>query len=132
MGQSDLFDSTGEQALEDCVFAVGGWQKAAALIWTGPDDCPVEKGRYLRQALDPKRREKLSEAERERLIKAGAAHGCLTPVARVCAIAGCGCPEKIAPEVAEAQAYAIVEKATDALSEALAELKRTRTPRVVA
>jgi len=114
------------------VFSVGGWQKAAALIWTGPDDCPVEKGRYLRQALDPKRREKLSEKERERLIIAGAKHGCLTPVARICAIAGCCRPEKIVPEVAEAKAYAIVERATDALSEALNELKQTRGPRSVA
>ncbi len=77
MRQSELFDAAPEDALEDCARALGGYQKAAAYIW--PHEDPISKGRDLRDMLDPRRRAKFSERERERLIKGGAENGCLTP-----------------------------------------------------
>ena len=112
----DLFHDGLDAALEDAVFALGGWQKAAHEIWPTCD--PTEKARYLRTALDPSRKEKLSGAEKARLIQSAANAGCITPAMYVCAISGCKPPERLDPDVEEAKAVEAVELAAQALAEA--------------
>lgn len=128
MHQGRLLNTTPEEELEGCVWALGGWQKAAALLW--PTEDPTTKGRDLRNALAPDRREKLSELEREALIVAAAAKGYFGPVERLNRLCGCKPPEVVTPEEAEGAATVAVQAATEALQQALALLGEARERKV--
>jgi len=128
MRQAALFDGGLDGALEDAVFALGSWQQSAATLW--PTECPIERGRYLRQALDPGRREKLAPAELEALIVAAAAHGCLVPLERLTRLCGCRPPEPVPPEAQEGAATEAVQRATEALQQALSLLSEAQARRV--
>ena len=110
-------------ALEDVVFALGGWQPAAAKIW--PSEAPTEKARVLRNSLNPDRRERLSDLEVEALIIAGSSAGCLTPLAYLNFRAGCVAPVRTDPAVQETEAVQAVQGATTTLQDALEYLEAT-------
>jgi len=125
MLQAELdLPATAESALEDAVFALGGWQRAAAAIWPAED--PIRQGRALRNALDPHRKEKLSPGELQALIVAAARVGCLVPLARLCTLCGCKPPEPLDPVAEEGAAVHAVQQATDALNRAISTLERAQ------
>lgn len=111
-----------EEALEAAVWALGGWQRAAAEVWPAGD--PITGGRKLRNALDPERREQLSPAEIEQLAIAAARAGCLDYLARLAKRCGCRPPERVPPEEVRDRALDAVMAAAVTLREALDELKR--------
>lgn len=111
-----------EEALEAAVWALGGWQRAAAEVWPAGD--PITGGRKLRNALDPERREQLSPAEIEQLVVAAARAGCLDYLARLAERCGCRPPEPVPPEEVRDRAMDAVMTAAITLREALDELRR--------
>ena len=117
-----------DKALEEAVFALRGWQPAAHEIWPTVD--PISGGRRLRDALDPRRRDKLSNAETERLIALAATRGCLTPLAYLSEVCGCRAPEPITPEAEEGEAVQAFRDATAAYETATRLFERAQSRRL--
>lgn len=124
MQQGRLVTTSLAEELEGAVWALGGYQQAAAKLW--PADCPIKGGERLRTALHPDRREKLSVAEVELLIVAGAEAGTLGPLERLARLCGCRAPEREPPEDVQARALEAVQQAQETLQQAIRALTESR------
>jgi len=111
-----------DEALEDAVAALRGYQRAAAEVW--PTESPIDRGRHLRACLDPERREKLAPLEIAVLMRAAARVGCLTPLAWLAEECGCRAPEPVSRADVEGALAREIAAATAALSEALQRAER--------
>ena len=118
MDQLRLIDGP-EEELEGVVSSIGSYKLAASIVW--PTDDPTEKARYLRSCLDPSRKEKLGEREREALIVAGARAGNLGPLERLLTLCGCKPPEVLPRAEVETELANAITQATAVLAEALAK-----------
>lgn len=122
-GQIPLLHDTPEEALIALVFALGGWQQAAAVVW--PTECPVTQGGKLRRVLTNTGRDRLTLREWIALFRAGSRVGRHVGAAGVMRSAGYEV-KALDPDVAEARALNAVEKASEALTQALAHLERVK------
>lgn len=121
-GQGEMFVTCMEEALEDSVRALGGYQQAAHAVW--PTESPLDKGRYLRACLDPDRREKLSPGELVVLAGAAARRGCLTPAIFLAESCGCMAPVPAAPEDVEGELLREIRAAREQLATMLERAER--------
>lgn len=121
--QYPLLHDTPEEALIAMVFALGGWQKAAAVVW--PTECPIKQGDRLRRVLTGQGRDRLTLREWIGLFRAGAHASRHVGAAGVMQAAGYAV-EPLDPDVEEAKALQAVEKAAGALQAALEVLERAR------
>ena len=121
--QLPLLHDTPEESLVALVFALGGWQRAAAVVW--PTENPISQGDKLRRVLTGQGRDRLTLREWIALFRAGAKAGCHVGAAGVMRSSGYAV-DPLDPDVEEARALQAVDKAATALTAALEVLERAR------
>ena len=121
--QIPLLHDTPEEALIAMVFALGGWQKAAAVVW--PTEDPIRQGDKLRRVLTGQGRDRLTLREWIALLRAGAQAQVHVGAAGVMQASGYAV-DPLDPAIEEARALNAVEGAAQALREALSALERAR------
>ncbi len=105
------------------MFALGGWQKAAQIVW--PTENPITQGDKLRRVLTGQGRDRLTLREWIGLFDAGRRHQIHVGAAGVMQAAGYGV-DPLDPDVEEAKALNAVESAAEVLSRALSTLERVK------
>jgi hypothetical protein len=127
MHQDTLWHDTHEESLTavlQSVFGRGWRKKAAAGLW--PAECPVAKGKYLENALNPERAEKLAISEIAWILRLGRDHGAHAAMHYFNESAGYGPPQPVEPvdEIAELQRqYISAAKSITAMAERIQRLQ---------
>lgn len=101
-GQGSLLaHDTPDDATAECIAAVGGIKAAALLL---RPELEMEQGaRWLRDCLNPRKRDKLDVRQYLVLWRAARERGCLAGVAYVNDCCGCAPPIPISPDDEEAE-----------------------------
>lgn len=121
--QLPLLHDTPEESVTALVFALGGWQQAAAAVW--PTENPITQGDRLRRVLTGQGRDRLTLREWIALFRAGARAGYHVGAVGVMRASGYDA-HPLDPEIEEAKALNAVERAAEVLTSALATLERVK------
>ena len=96
MHQESLFFESFTDALADVARCLGGYKRTGAML--RPELPPDQAGRWLANALDTTRAEKLSPDQVAFLIQEGRRHGCHTAMVWLAREAGYSDPRPVEPE----------------------------------
>lgn len=122
MNAPALFHETVNDALRECVAALGGSKKVGAEM--RPEKTPEEAGRWVADCLNPDRREHFDPDHLLYLLRAGRAAGCHAAMNYLAREAGYADPIPVEPEDERARAQRDFELAVKALGTVTDRLAR--------
>lgn len=120
--QPELFYESPEEALAQVVMCLGGFKAAGARL--RPDLCADQAGNWLRDTLNPHKRDKLSPGQILLLLSEGRRAGCHSAMAYLCREAGYADPQPLEPQDERAALERAFVEAVAAQKAILARMER--------